>query len=456
MNWNTIISGNRTGGTTISSEIRTDYQRDFDRLVFSSAFRRLQNKTQVFPLPGATFVHNRLTHSLEVASVGRSLGKIVGKQLVDKGYIDAHYQEFYQYELQNVIASACLAHDIGNPSFGHSGEKAISAYFESNAHVGIEPGKALQDYFKPEEWLDLISFEGNANSFRTLTHQFKGKSAGGYQLTYSTLASILKYPCESTAIKTENINTKKFSFFQSEKALAVDILNALTISKQSDDPLVYSRHPFVTLTEAADDICYRIVDFEDAQRMHILPHKQVAELFSSLIENIGRKTDDMDAIRATYNRISDKNEQIAYLRAKCINTLTRESADLYIHNADRIINGSYNNGLLDVLTDQNALLSEIKKISIDNIYNHDSVLELEIAGFKIMSDLLSLFVPAMLKQNPDHRDQKILRLIPEQFHSGDDTVYKKVLSVLDYLSGMTDPYAIELYRKLFGIEIPKY
>jgi len=259
MNWNNIISGKRTGGSKTSPEIRTDFQRDFDRLIFSSAFRRLQNKTQIFPLPGSTFVHNRLTHSLEVASVGRSLGKLIGKRLIEQKIISAENEEFYKYELQNVIASACLAHDIGNPSFGHSGEKAISNYFTDHQNQLID-GKRLIDYFAKEEWADLISFEGNANSFRTLTNQFNGKSDGGYSLTYMTLASLMKYPCESTAINKKNKNTKKFSFFQAEKPIAIEIFKELNIASESGSPLVFKRHPFVYLTEAADDICYRIVD----------------------------------------------------------------------------------------------------------------------------------------------------------------------------------------------------
>ncbi len=455
MNWNNIICGNRTGGFVSGPEVRTDYQRDFDRLIFSSAFRRLQDKTQIFPLPGSTFVHNRLTHSLEVASVGRSLGKLIGNELINRGLIDSNNQEFYKYELQNVIASACLAHDIGNPSFGHSGEKAISNYFIDHEKFIIE-NKELKEFFSGNEWKDLVNFEGNANSFRILTNQFNGKSLGGYRLTFTTLASILKYPCESTATDASNTHTKKFSFFQSEKELGKEVLSSLNIDKVNQGPLVFKRHPFVYLTEAADDICYRIVDFEDAQRLHIIPHGQVSEIFINLIKNIGRVEDNIDKIYKVYKGISDKNEQISFLRAKCINTLTLESTDLFMDNVGSIINGEYNNGLLDDMANKNPYLMEIESISIDEIYNHDTVVELEIAGYKIMSDLLSLFVPAVLKNNKEHKDKKVLRLLPRQFQTERKENYFKVLSVLDYLSGMTDPYAVELYRKLFGIEIPKH
>ena len=455
MDWNNIISGQRTGGFNSNAEVRTNYQRDFDRLVFSSAFRRLQNKTQVFPLPGSVFVHNRLTHSLEVASVGRTLGKLTGEELLETNAVHKENFEFYRYELQNVIASACLAHDIGNPSFGHSGEKAISNYFTDNESFTIE-NKKLKDFFEEPEWSDLINFEGNANSFRILTHQFNGKSEGGYRLTYATLASILKYPCESGAINSKNIHTKKFSFFQSEKELGKEILYSLNVNQEAENPTIFRRHPFVYLTEAADDICYRIVDFEDAQRLHIILHSKVVELFMNLIESIGRKENNINKINNTIKNISDKNEQITYLRAICINTLTLEAADLFMENSNQIINGKYDGCLLDDITKRNNILSEIEEISIREIYNQNTVVQLEIAGYKIMNDLLSLFIPAVLKKEPNHKDKKVIKILPEQFRTESDQDYHKVLSVLDYLSGMTDSYAVELYRKLFGIDIPAH
>jgi dGTPase len=453
MNWNNIISGRRTGESNTNKEIRTDYQRDFDRIIFSSAFRRLQNKTQIFPLPGSTFVHNRLTHSLEVASVGRTLGKLVGHKLIEKNQIENKQYEFYKYELQNVVASACLAHDIGNPSFGHSGEEAISNYFNENKKFLID-GNQLSDFFSEEEWIDLINFEGNANSFRILTNQFNGKSVGGYRLTYATLAALLKYPCESNAIDKTNISTKKFSFFQSEKIIGNEILEELNVEKINTNSGVYKRHPFVYLTEAADDICYRIVDFEDAQRLHIIPHSEVLELFIELLTTFNK--DDITKVKKTLKTISDKNEQISYLRAKCINRLTLESTELFINNSDRIIKGEYDTGLVDEITEQNPFLKTIQKISIDEIYNHDSVLQLEIAGYEIMSGLLKLFVPAVLRHKPNLKDSKVLGLLPKQFEPNNTSAYNKVMAVLDYLSGMTDEYAFELYRKLFGIEIPKH
>jgi dGTPase len=450
MNWNTIISARRTGESESASDIRTNFQRDFDRLIFSSAFRRLQNKTQIFPLPGSVFVHNRLTHSLEVASVGRTLGKMAGEKLIKAGLIDEFNKDFYSFELQNVIASACLAHDIGNPPFGHSGEKAVSTYFMDNKAKNIGE-QNLQSYFTQPQWSDLINFEGNANSLRVLTHQFNGKSTGGYRLTYATLAALIKYPCTSEATDKANIYTKKYGFFQSETETAKSIYKTLNIPVLSETPLIYKRHPFVYLTEAADDICYRIIDFEDAQRLHILSHDEVSGMFLEILNSIGR--DDIDHVNEVVNTIGDKNEKITYLRAKCINALTLEAAELFVNNAQDILTGNFNSGLLDYIEKQNPVLKKISNISVEKIYNHHTVVELEITGFKVMSELLGLFIPAVLTQNPGHKDQKVLRLLPEQFKANSDEPYHKVMAVLDYLSGMTDPFIIELYRKTFGIEI---
>lgn len=452
MNWNTIISDIRTGVPS-NHGIRTGYQVDFDRIIFSSAFRRLQNKTQVFPMPGSAFLHNRLTHSLEVSSVGRSLGKLVGKALINKGQIDASNAEFYEFELQNVIAAACLAHDIGNPPFGHTGEKAISNYFISNK-LQETAGRKLFEHFGEAEWNDLVAFEGNANSLRVLIHQFNGKSTGGYRLTYTTLAALIKYPCESVAISKHQINRKKFGFFQSELDLASEILGTLGVIQESVRPAVFCRHPFVYLTEAADDICYRIIDFEDAHRLHIMEHNHVADTFMNLLHEINPS--GQEKTRATLGDIEDKNEQISYLRAKCINALVEKSADEFVLNNEAVLQGNYNCGLIDTLEKRYPTLQSIATESNQKIYNHESVVQLELLGYKVMSDLLSLFIPAVLAENPEHKEKKILKLLPEQFIPASVKPYDKVFAVLDYLSGMTDPYIIELYRKLFGIEIPRH
>ncbi len=454
MNWINCISARRTGYSyPPSANIRSDYQRDYDRLIFSSAFRRLQNKTQVFPLPGSsTFVHNRLTHSLEVASVGRSLGSVVGEFIGNEIKEDKGAIQFYHHDLKGVIGAGCLAHDVGNPAFGHSGEKAISNYFIQNAEATIG-GDTLKSYFSDKEWSDLTDFEGNANALRILTHHFKGKMSGGLSLTYTTLASILKYPCESVAKNTSK-HRKKYGFFQAEKDIFNTIVKDTNMYKDEDEPLSYFRHPFVYLVEAADDICYRIVDMEDAHRLKIITRQEVEDAFLNVISEANRPENDIEKIKHTLLKLGDDNESVAYLRAKSINTLVMESADVFKANADEIIKGKYSSTLMDDVEQKCKSLRQIRDISVSKIYDHHSVIKVELAGYKVMSGLLELFVPGILNSNTSAIEKKSLTLLPEQFKTGNDaTPYEKVMCVIDFVSGMTDDYAIEMYRNIMGIEI---
>ncbi|HEX6335107.1 MAG TPA: dNTP triphosphohydrolase [Flavisolibacter sp.] len=454
MQFENIFSHKRVGSDKIPAGPRSGFQRDFDRLIFSSAFRRLQNKTQVFPLPGTSFVHNRLTHSLEVASVGRSLGKMIGEQISERyRHNNEEAFEFYRYELANVIAAACLAHDIGNPAFGHSGEKAISSYFIDHAadHIGVRP---LKDYFSDKEWRDVTTFEGNANAVRVLTHSFRGRFAGGFGLTYTTIASILKYPCESVAIDRRFRHRKKYGFFQAEKDTIRQLADELNMLPESAEPLVFKRHPFVYLVEAADDICYSIVDMEDAQRLGILQRREVEESFMEVIGKI-----DASVVERTskyYNQIEDANEAIAFLRARVINLLVNEASRVFMQHEQDILDGTFNDTLLDNIERQCQALKTVQEISVSRIYGHDTVIQIEIAGYNVMSGLLQLFVPALLSERPSHREEKVLRLIPYQFTEFREasSAYEKVLSALDHLSSMTDEYATEMYRRLTGISIP--
>jgi dGTPase len=455
MKFETIFTEKRVGSDKVSPGTRSGFQRDFDRLVFSSAFRRLQNKTQVFPLPGTAFVHNRLTHSLEVASVGRSLGKMIGGRISESYKSNEEVYEFYRYELANVIAAACLAHDIGNPAFGHSGEKAISNYFIENAESKID-GRQLKEFFSEKEWSDLTSFEGNANAVRILTHQFRGRFKGGFGLTYTTIASILKYPCESNAVDKKFRHRKKYGFFQSEKEIALDIMQELQMIEESKEPVIFKRHPFVYLVEAADDICYSIVDMEDAHRLKILAKKEVEEAFMDVVEKLAK--DSVEKTYGYYKSIEETSEAIAFLRARIINLLINKSTDVFLRHQNEILNGNFNDSLIDNIEKNFGALKSIQAISLEKIYQHDSVIQIEIAGYNVMSELLSLFIPALLKQQPSHKEQKVLRLFPYQFTEFElaGSQYEKVMNALDYLSGMTDEYATEMYRKLKGIVIPRH
>lgn len=444
---NTLFSHQRTGNHETNSANRTDFQRDYDRIIFSSAFRRLQNKTQVFPLPGSVFVHNRLTHSLEVSSVGRSLGSLAGDFICQEfsNDLNENSKNFYQHQLSNVIAAACLCHDIGNPAFGHSGEDAIASYFERNE-------SQLKSKFNEKEWADLINFEGNANAIRVLTHQQIGKDLGGTQLTFTTIAAIAKYPCEAIAKDKKYVNRKKFGFFQAEKDTFRTISQHLQVTTLSENPLIYHRHPFVWLVEAADDICYNIIDMEDAHRLGIVSTSDCENLFIELIKS---ESGDIKRVNEKLRLITNKNERISYLRAKVINALINQSVNLFKKHFTALLSGELNQALLDIYKAKNSSLQEIERFSIQKIYNHKAVVEIENAGYNVMYELLNHFIPSVIKTPTQQKsyDKMALKLLPEQFFYKNGSDYEKVLGVLDFVSGMTDNYATDLYRKIKGIDI---
>ena len=439
MNWNQLLSVKRTGQEDRKNDTkhhRTQFQRDYDRLIFSSPFRRLQDKTQVFPLPGSIFVHNRLTHSLEVASVGRSLGHNLTEFLIsEKGL-----KNELIHEIGSIVATACLAHDMGNPPFGHSGETALSHYFKEGE------GKKLKDLypFTDEEWNDLTEFEGNANAFRLLTHQFNGRRKGGFSLTYSSVASILKYPYASG-----QTTKKKYGYFQSEKEMFNRVVQELGLIEK--EPGVYCRHPLVYLVEAADDICYQIMDVEDAHKLKILDTQQTKDILMSFL------ADDTDLgtrerIETVSEEVTDINEQIAFIRASVIGKLVAQCTQVFISNYDKIMSGEFEGSLTKYLEGTtNKAMKYCAELSFKKIYRHPSVVEIEISGFKILGSLLHEYSRAILNPN-DKYSEMLLPFIPEQYKvSQDASAYEKLQSVLDYISGMTDIYALDLYRKINGI-----
>jgi len=444
MDWQQLLSVKRWGYESRQvgdqHEARSEFQRDYDRLIFSSPFRRLQNKTQVFPLPGSVFVHNRLTHSLEVASVGRSLGRIFYNEALkaDPG-IDRELP--YLQEVGNIISAACLSHDLGNPAFGHSGEAAISNYFTDGE------GRTYAQRVSAAEWADLIHFEGNANALRILTHPFTGKDEHGFALTYSTLAAIVKYPCAAIDGHTRHHHRKKYGFFQSELVVFDKIAAELGLLRDRENPSVYKRHPLVYLVEAADDICYNIIDLEDAHRLNILSYDEVVNLLLPLCHdgNLEKRLSDLD----------DLDSRVSLLRAKAINTLIMACAGVFVKEQARILAGSFDSPLIDAIDqDLRSAMRQIGKVSVERIYNAPSVVQIEVAGYKVMNGLLEEFVPAYLKSKRTKYDEKLVALMPKQFHTVREDTYSKIRSVLDFVSGMTDLYAVELYRKIKGISFP--
>ncbi|RTY87400.1 dGTP triphosphohydrolase [Flavobacterium sp. RSP15] len=457
MTWNNCFSPKRFGMQKGQDDIRTQYERDWDRIIFSSPFRRLQNKTQVFPLPEEVFVHNRLTHSLEVSSVGRSLGKIIGKKISELPQVksDENARPFYRNSLKNVLSSACLAHDLGNPAFGHSGEEAISKYFKKRDTKKPEDIE-FKAMFSDAEWQDLITFEGNANALRVLTMQQHDRNKGGFRLTYSTIGSILKYPCESLASDKKILHRKKYGYFKIDEEVFLDIANELNmIPDDIASRIAYKRHPFVYLVEAADDISYNIIDFEDAHRLGILSYEEVSSAFLEIIshnpkDNIEWVTEQAEILKG------DPNESIAYLRAKSINALIHKCADVFWDKKEDILKGIYQKSLIEDIPELQSVMQRIEKKSIEKIYNARKVVELEIAGFRIMSGLVEDFVfSALTPENiRDKEQKKILQLLPKQFSFDESsTPYVKVMHIIDFISGMTDVYALKLYRNLRGIEI---
>jgi len=442
MNWNQIISTTRLGqeelATNDNKHSRTQFQRDYDRIIFSSPFRRMQNKTQVFPLPGSVFVHNRLTHSLEVASVGRSLGSMFIEK-VESEKIEIENPLFQ--EIGSVVSAACLAHDMGNPPFGHSGEDAIAQFFKKST----EP--RLKKELSEAEWKDFALFDGNANAFRLLSHQFNGRRDGGFALTYTMLASIVKYPFES--LLTEK---PKFGFFQSEKAIFGRIAEELGLNQFSQNPDKYIRHPLVFLVEAADDICYQLMDLEDAHKLKIHNFDQTRSLLMGFFDP-QTESKQIKRINETLNLVSDPNEQIAYLRASVIGKLVKQCVDVFWDKQTDIFSGQFQNPLIDhVLPTSLEAIKEIKDISVRNIYHDRSVVEIEISGYQIIGTLLEVFIEAIL--NPEEGiSKKMLMLIPDQYRGKHSSTYEKVQAVVDFVSGMTDLYALDLYRKIKGINV---
>ena len=436
MNWTQLLSGKRFGMEEYHERKheRTDFQRDYDRLIFSSPFRRLQNKTQVFPLPGSIFVHNRLTHSLEVSCVGRSLGNNVAKGLMQK-YPDGSINF---PEIGSIVSAACLAHDMGNPPFGHSGERAISAYFlEGN-------GSYLEDEIRSAggRWEDFLHFEGNANAMRLLTHQFIGRRKGGFALTYSTLASIVKYPYASVHSGKKG----KFGFFQSEEETYMRIATELGINHNPEDKNKFVRYPLVYLVEAADDICYQIMDIEDACKLHILTTEEAIQLLLNFFEG-----ERLDHIIRVMKMVDDTNEQIAYLRSCIIGLLVDECSRVFLENEDGILDGTYNTPLIEQIGEQ--AYATCSKTAYKKIYRAKEVLDIELAGYHIFSHLIDSLTEAVMNQSHAY-SKLLLQRIPEQYDTNAPTTYGKIQCVLDYISGMTDVYALDLYRKITGMSLP--
>lgn len=444
MHWEQLLSLKRQGdkGKRLRKEqddTRLGFEVDYDRIIFSSAFRSLQDKTQVIPLSKTDFVHTRLTHSLEVSVVGRSLGRLVGKKIIEKY---PHLKEIHGFHMNDfgaIVAAAALSHDIGNPPFGHSGEKAIGEYFK------IGKGQQYKDQLTEKEWHDLIDFEGNANGFSVLTGSRPGNE-GGLRISYATLGAFIKYPKESLPKKpTNNIADKKYGFFQTDKDFFQEVASELgLIPNKTGADIGYERHPLAYLVEAADDICYTIIDFEDGINLGLISEDFALEYLIKLVK------DSIDSEK--YNALSTKEDRISYLRALAIGSLISDAVKVFVENESLILEGKFPHALTDK-SKYKAQMDDIIKISVKNIYQSREVIEKELVGYQIIQTLLDKFITAFNNRSDDNMsnyDRLILKMLPEKFINEKESLYERLLHICHYVSLLTDGNALELYNTING------
>ncbi|WGK65643.1 dGTP triphosphohydrolase [Croceiramulus getboli] len=439
MEWERLLSLKRYGDRRKrlrieQDETRLGFEVDYDRIIFSSAFRSLQDKTQVIPLSKTDFVHTRLTHSLEVSVVGRSLGRRVGERLLKK---HPHLQQTLGYQFNDfgaIVAAAALAHDIGNPPFGHSGEKAIGDFFSHGA------GHSFKTALTDKEYQDLTHFEGNANGFKILTESRAG-APGGLRLSYATLGAFMKYPKESLPHKpSKKIADKKFGFFQSDKEVFRDVAEELGLKPtRSGETISYCRHPLTFLVEAADDICYTIIDFEDGINLGLIPEEYALEYLIKLVPNIDR---------SKYQQLGTTAERVGYLRALSIGTLIDEAVDLFMKHEEAMLAGEFHTALLDK-SQYKAQIEDIIKISVQRIYQSREVIEKEVAGYGILASLLEARCGVLTQ--PDSNYAKLLaKMLPTAAASEESATYEQLMAICSLVATMTDGNALRTFQKIKG------
>ena len=448
MNWEQLLSLKRFGDTNKrlrkeQDETRLGFEVDYDRIIFSSEFRSLQDKTQVIPLSKTDFVHTRLTHSLEVSVVGRSLGRKVGQRLLQK---HPHLQSIHGYQANDfgaIVASAALAHDIGNPPFGHSGEKAIGHFFKAGK------GTQFKSHLSDKEYQDLCDFEGNANGFKILTQSRTGRE-GGLRLSYATLGAFMKYPKESLPKRpTKHIADKKYGFFQADKMAFSEIAEELGLIRTAngEKDIGFCRHPLTYLVEAADDICYTIIDFEDGINLGLVQEEFALEYLINLV----RSTINIEK----YHSLITTEDRISYLRALAINTLINEAVDSFMANEDLILAGNFEHALLDK-SQYEAQINDIIKISVEKIYQSQEVIEKEISGYEAIQQILTTYVTAVnnvFNNQASSYDNLIVKTLPKNDLFVNDSLYVRLLNVCSYVALFSDGKAVDTYKKLKGFQL---
>ncbi len=444
MQWEQLLSLRRQGdkGKRLRKEqddTRLGFEVDYDRIIFSSAFRSLQDKTQVIPLSKTDFVHTRLTHSLEVSVVGRSLGRLVGKKIIEKYPYLREVHGYHMNDFGAIVAAASLAHDIGNPPFGHSGEKAIGEYFK------IGNGRQYKDQLTVKQWQDLVDFEGNANGFSVLTSSRPGNE-GGLRISYATLGAFMKYPKESLPKKpTSNIADKKYGFFQSDKKFFGEVASELgLIANKPGDDIGFERHPLAYLVEAADDICYTIIDFEDGINLGLVSEDYALEYLIKLVK------DSIDT--AKYKTLETKEDRISYLRALAIGSLINDAVRVFIENEEAILQGKFPFALTDK-SKYKAQMDDIIKLSVKNIYQSREVIDKELKGYQIINTLLDKFITAYnnkFEGRATNYDNLLLKVLPERHQREKENLYERLLHICHFVSLLTDGNALIYYRNILG------
>ncbi len=448
MNWEQLLSLRRQGDThkrlrKEQDETRLGFEVDYDRIIFSAAFRSLQDKTQVIPLSKTDFVHTRLTHSMEVSVVGRSLGRIAGKKILEK---HPYLREVHGYQFNDfgaIVAAAALAHDIGNPPFGHSGEKAIGEYFKTGN------GQHYRSQLSEKEYQDIIDFEGNANGLKLLTETREGVQ-GGLRLSYATLGAFMKYPKESLPKKpTAHIADKKFGFFQTERHFFEEVAKELGLNqtRQGKDTS-FSRHPLTYLVEAADDICYTIIDFEDGINLGLIPEDFALEYLIKLVK---------DTINTKkYNEMVYMEDRLSYLRALAISTLISDVIDVFVENEEAILDGTFGVSLLDK-SKYKAQISDIIQLSVEKVYQSQEVIEKEIAGYRIISDILDVYTSALVKKTEgqaSNYDRLVVKTLPAFYQRTEDlSIYQILLNTCCYVASLSDGAAVHIHNKIMGRQL---
>lgn len=442
MNWEELLSNRRFGEKRqVEQHSRSAFEQDYDRIIFSHPFRRLQDKTQVHPLPEDDFVHTRLTHSLEVSSVARSLGKKVGQVVLDRH--PGLLRKYSIHDFGAIVAAAALAHDIGNPPFGHSGEDAISEFFKVGA------GQQYQEMVDKFQWADLSQFEGNAQGFRILNKE----RYQGLRLTYATLAAFSKYPRQSLIEKPDPArrSQKKYGFFQGEKEAFQTIASSTGLISRGE--YSWSRHPLTFLVEAADDICYHLIDLEDGCRLGLVSYDDAVALYASILGDKFKP--------AKLEKINSLNERISTLRAIAIGELVEQCTELFLDKEQELLKGEFDTALAEAIP-ASRVLAEVIDLSINKIYQSRQVVDIEIAGFEVLPGLLDTFVTAAVENkvrgNKFKRNQAALRLLPQEIlndiEEQTSNVYHVLMCCVDFVSGLTDRHAISLFRKIKGISLP--